>query len=338
MFLTPQSPLLKERGRWEDKKQKNMKTIKLLFAFCLAKLISSPIGGGREGALLAQQDPMVSQYMFNGLYLSPAYAGVRKAPNVTGTFRKQWAALDGSPVTQSLSYDQKLSSTMGAGLIIVNDKIGVTGQTDFSGDYSYHLKLAEEMNLSFGLRAGVSNYRARITKLTVWDEGDESFSQDIKGKWIPNFGTGAYLHGQKYFAGISLPRMLNYDPATFLHIELDRAPLYQRHFYLTGGYEFTFKEKYTLKPSMLFKYVHAAPAQVDLNVMGYYKSMFGAGLSFRTKNAIVGLLEFNSQKKYRIGYSFDYSFSALSKYSSGSHEIMVSYDLDKGIGNPSFTE
>lgn len=286
----------------------------------------------------AQQDAMVSQYMFNGLYLSPAYAGVRKAPNITGSFRKQWTALDGAPVTQTLSADQKIAKQMGLGLIIVNDKIGVTGQTDFYGDYAYHLKFGKEVNLSLGLRAGVSNYRANLKELTVWDEGDASFSNNIVGKWIPNFGTGAYLHGEKYFAGISLPRMLNYDPATFLHVELDRAPLYQRHFYLTGGYEFTFKEKYSVKPSLFFKYVHNAPGQVDINVLGYYKKMFGVGFSFRTKEAIVGLLEFSTMKKFKIGYAFDYTFSDLRKYASGTHEIFLSFDLEKGITKASFAE
>src|ERR1051326_6999781 len=133
---------------------KNIYTLSIIWALTFASI-----------DVFAQQDPMVSQYMFNGLYLSPAYAGVRKAPNITGSFRKQWTALDGAPVTQTLSYDQKLTPKMGAGLIIVNDKIGVTGQTDFYGDYAYHLKLAKEMSLSLGLRAGVSNYRANLTSL-----------------------------------------------------------------------------------------------------------------------------------------------------------------------------
>ena len=107
--------------------------------------------------------------------------------------------------------------------------------------------------------------------------------------------------------------------------------MYLRHYYMTGGYEYTFKEKYTLKPSLLFKYVPAAPMQMDINIVGYYNNMFGVGFSFRTKNAIVGLLEFSTKKKIKIGYSFDYSFSHLTKYASGSHEIMISYDMEKGI-------
>lgn len=282
----------------------------------------------------AQQDPLVSQYMFNGLYLSPAYAGLRKAPNFTAAYRKQWVNLPGAPVTQTLSYDQRIGDKMGVGLILVNDKIGVTGQTDFFGDYSYRVKLSSELDLSFGLRAGASLYRSDLNSLQVWDEGDESFTSDIVGKWIPNFGTGAMLSGEKYYAGISIPRILSYDPAAFLHVELDRSPLYERHYYLTGGYEFAFGEKYVLKPSLLFKYVQAAPAQLDINAVVYYKKMMGLGLSYRTKDAMVILLELQTKKRFKIGYSFDYSFSDLSRYASGSHEIVVSFDLEKEVAKP----
>jgi len=52
---------------------------------------------------------------------------------------------------------------------------------------------------------------------------------------------------------------------------------------------------------------------------------------------MVALLEFNTQKRFKIGYSFDYSFNKLAKYFSGSHEIMISYDLLKGISRAKFS-
>jgi type IX secretion system PorP/SprF family membrane protein len=299
-------------------------------------LIALLAGFGTES--FAQQDALVSQYMFNQLFLSPAYAGVRNAPNFTGTFRKQWTSFDGAPVTQTLSYDQIIKKKMGIGLIVSNDKIGVSGQTDFYANYSYHLKLSSDLFLSLGLRGGASVYRADLTKLKVWDEDDASFSNNITGKWLPNFGTGVYLYSDKYYAGISLPHMLNYDPTTFLHANLDRAPMYERHFYLTTGYEYKASETITMKHSLLFKYVPAAPPQLDINAIAYYKSMIGVGISYRTRSGIVGLVEFAAKKSIKIGYSFDYSFSDLADYSSGSHEVMISYTIDKGESSAKFKE
>lgn len=285
----------------------------------------------------AQQDPMVSQYMFNGLFLNPAYAGVRSEPNITGVYRKQWVKFDGAPRTALLSYDQKVKNKkMGLGMIISNDEIGVTGQTDFIANYSYHLKLNDEKQISFGLSGGISNYRADLTKLTVWDTDDKNFTTDITGKWFPNFGTGVYFKDRKFYAGISVPRILSYAPSTNFHVEIDRAPNYERHAYLTSGYFINVSENITMKPSFLIKYVKDAPVQGDINLNTYYKNIFGIGVSYRTQNAFVAMAEFNTQKRIKIGYAFDYYFNELSKYSNGTHEIMLTYSFGKGKSMASF--
>ena len=49
---------------------------------------------------VAQQRPVYSQYMFNGLALNPAYAGSQKQFNAMAVLRTQWVNLEGSPRTQ----------------------------------------------------------------------------------------------------------------------------------------------------------------------------------------------------------------------------------------------
>ena len=41
--------------------------------------------------LRAQQDAEYSMYMFNGLYLNPAYAGAKEAPTIMAIYRHQWS-------------------------------------------------------------------------------------------------------------------------------------------------------------------------------------------------------------------------------------------------------
>ena len=36
----------------------------------------------------------------------------------------------------------------------------------------------------------------------------------------------------------------------------------------------------------------------------------------------------------RIGYAYDYTTSNFGQFNSGSHEIMINYNLNKVIGNP----
>ncbi|KLT63583.1 type IX secretion system membrane protein PorP/SprF, partial [Pedobacter sp. BMA] len=45
----------------------------------------------------AQQDAQYSQYMFNGIYINPAYAGYKEVLNVHSFYRSQWTGITGAP-------------------------------------------------------------------------------------------------------------------------------------------------------------------------------------------------------------------------------------------------
>ena len=47
-------------------------------------------------AVFAQQDPQFTQYMFNNLYLTPAYAGVDGVTQMTAFHRSQWLGYESS--------------------------------------------------------------------------------------------------------------------------------------------------------------------------------------------------------------------------------------------------
>ncbi len=282
------------------------------------------------GQVTAQQDVMVNQYMFNQLFMNPAYAGAHKYCNATLIARQQWVNFDGAPVSQLLSADGKLKGkNAGIGFTLFNDHIGVSNRTEIYGNYAYHLKLDNRNILSMGLSGGVAYYRARFTDLTVWDAGDNVFTTNIESKLVPNFGTGLFFYNQKLYAGFSVPNLLNYKPGTFLSVPSGNTPQFIRHYYLTSGYVFKCSESVALKPSFLIKYVANAPVEADINVNVYLKNLVGLGASYRTGDSFVGIVDFSVLKNLRIGYAYDYPFTDIRLYTAGSHEVRVSYDFGK---------
>lgn len=277
----------------------------------------------------AQQDAMVSQHMFNGLFLNPAYGGTHPYFTSTLLYRTQWVGFAGAPQTGLFEIDGPIANDkMGLGLIVSHDKIGVTEQTDIYATYSYKIKLGRD-KLSFGLRGGVSDYRAKLTSLTYWDEGDQVFANNISSALIPKFGFGMYYYGEKYYAGLSIPTLIAYDKDYSFSMDVEKSSYLRRHYYLNGGYIFTLSELFKLKPSVLVKYAPAAPLQGDISANLLYKDMIWFGVSFRTQNTFVVMAEYQTKSHIRIGYAFDYSTSALKNYSNGTHEIMVAYDFGK---------
>ena len=90
---------------------------------------------------------------------------------------------------------------------------------------------------------------------------------------------------------------------------------------------FPVTEQIKFKPSVLVKYIYAAPVQADVTVNFLLNNIIWVGASYRTDDAIVVIGEYQLTKKLRIGYSFDFTLSDIQKYSAGSHEFMLGYDF-----------
>jgi type IX secretion system PorP/SprF family membrane protein len=280
----------------------------------------------------AQQDPMISQYMFNGLFLNPAYSGSHQYYTSTLMHRTQWVNFSGAPRTLLLAVDGALpvkSENMGIGLIVANDRIGATEQTDIYANYAYQLKLSKG-KLAFGLKAGVSNYIFKSANLTVWDDNDEVFT-GRRTAWLPKFGFGAYYYSDSWYAGFSIPTLLAYDAHHDFSFDVNQGTFLNRHYYVYGGYIFKLNDNFKLKPSLLFKYLPAAPVEADINLNLLYKDRFWFGASYRSMDAVVFMVEYQTNSRFRVGYAFDLTTSKIRKYSAGTHEIMIGYDFGKDL-------
>lgn len=313
-------------------KNQNQKIRKYAFRLALVLMLIS-------SATFAQQDAMFSQYMFNGLAINPAYAGTRNVLSTTALFRKQWVRIPGSPTTETFTMDTPFSRKKkgGLGINLINDKIGVTNTLGLYGVYAYRVKISRNKTLSFGLQAGVSQYRANFTSVSLTRDltYDAAYENNVK-RWNPNFGFGMYYYTKKFYAGLSIPhfipgKLLSKIKSSDNYYEnfisnKDKAHQYA-HAFLTAGYIIKIKKDIKLKPSVLVKYVYGAPIELDLNANVWFYDIVSAGLSFRTADAILVMLEVQANKQWRIGYSFDYSYTRLRKYNSGTHEIMLRYEF-----------
>jgi len=306
-----------------------MKTNRIIFAGLLAALLC---GAPRAQA---QQDPMISQYMFSGHFLNPAYAGSHPYANVTLLGRKQWVNFNGSPLTSFLSFDTPIKDTrLGLGAIVSNDIIGVTRRTRVQGSFSYHLPLGERARLAAGLSGGIEHYSARLSDLVIWDEADQVFTSDINGRILPVAGAGLYFYTHRFYAGVSLPNFLSFEQGDFLFAGNDQTPQrLERHYFGTAGYAIPAGKNFDIKPSILVKYVEEAPVQFDYNLHFFFYKTLWVGASYRGKDGMVGMVEYQATRNLRIGYAFDWALTNLRHHNSGSHEIMLAWDFVKDQGD-----
>lgn len=292
-----------------------MKKLLILLLICL------------PGLTIAQQDALFSHYMFNGMYINPAYAGSKEFISSTLIARKQWSGFEGAPSTQIASIHAPLSNKkIGLGAVISNDKIGITNQTEFYGNYAYHIPV-NNGKLALGLSAGFTYFKSKFSELTVWDTDDPVYETNSLSNILPNFGAGVYYYSRTFYAGLSAPQLISYDPEQPLSIEVEKVHKLSRHYYLTSGMILTTGGELKFRPSFMVKYAANAPIQYDINMNILISDIIWVGASYRSGDAIVGLFEYQVNKKLRIGYSYDMTLSEIRKHNTGSHEIIIGYDF-----------
>lgn len=276
----------------------------------------------------AQQDAMYTQYMFNMMGVNPAYAGSRGVLSATALYRRQWVGIEGAPETSTISFDMATrDNKVGLGIQAFNDKIGIMRTTGFYGTYAYRIRFDDKGTLAIGLQGGISNFRADLTKVDLIDEDDAAFSQNIN-VLLPCFGAGIYYNTDRFYAGFSVPNLVkSYLRKDAVNYRADVIAKKYMHFFFIAGYVFDLNEDLKLKPSGLVKAVRGAPVQWDINTNLWIKDVISIGGSYRSGDAVAGLLEVQFTDQFRIGYAYDHTISKLVKYNQGSHEIMLRYEF-----------
>jgi type IX secretion system PorP/SprF family membrane protein len=285
--------------------------------------------------IYAQQEPQYTQYMYNTLTVNSAYAGSAGHLTITGIYRTQWVGLEGSPNTQSFTLDTPVGKNVGLGLSIVNDEIGPSEEQYVDLNLSYSIKASDEYKLSFGVKGGGRVINIDWTKGTYKD-GDPQFQQNIQNKFLPVIGAGVYLHSEKSYLGLSIPNFLTdkrYD-------DVQQALADERmHVYLIGGWVFDLSPNTKFKPAFLTKFVTGAPVTVDISANFMFYDVFRLGASYRTGDSFSGLAGFQITPQLQIGYAYDYTTTGIRNYSSGTHEILLRFELkskNKGLKSPRF--
>ncbi len=269
--------------------------------------------------LHAQQDPIYSQYMFNTLAINPAYAGSRGALNATALYRTQWLmGVEGAPVSQTVAIHAPLKNEkVGLGLNIANDKIGVQSNLNIQLCYAYIISIGSNGKLSLGLQAGAINYKSDYSKITFTNS--EIVTPNTTSNIYPSFGAGVYYRSDRFYFGLSSPRISAFQKSNLQEVQL------QPHYFANAGVNINLGESLIFRPSTLIKLANGAPLQADLNANFLYNSVIGLGASYRTSESLVALIQLHLGK-IKIGYAYDYGIGALSKLSSGSHEIALTFE------------
>ena len=292
---------------------------------------------------VAQQEPLFSQYMLDGYLVNPAMCGAEGVTAVNLTIRQQWAGYSQAPSTFALSAQTRImrnsyrnrsrlikthirrrrpSGRVGFGGYIFNDNNGRIHRTGLQGTYSYHINL-RDVQLSFGASLIMFQFRAKVDPYDGADLNDPLLAGKTS-KFSPDATIGFLASSDTYYAGLSITSLFQSSIQFGRKSNPETAYRLLRQYYIVGGYRYTPRRSdFSVEPSIMMTFTERFQFSIDVNVKGYYKQDYWAGLSYRSSGAVIAMMGVK-YRNYYFGYAFDYTYTDASNLSRfGSHEFMI---------------
>lgn len=306
----------------------------------------------------AQQRPQYSQYILNNYLLNPALSGIENYTDIKIGYRNQWAGLENAPKTSfvtanwalgkeylwsnALSFEEDGDNPMsrsymqnytaspahhGVGFTAVRDKAGQLSTLTFNLTYAYHLRLSDQLNMSLGVAAGVTNIDLDINALQFENGNDPALNNAIGTQLKPDLSSGIWIYGARFFSGISVQQILP-QKLSFTRSPGENTGKQVPHFFVTGGYKVSVDDDISIIPSVMLKQIQALPTSLDFNVKAAFKDKFWLGASLRKDDSYTAMAGFNLGHFVNLTYAYDFTTSQLNQVSNGSHEIVLGFLLN----------
>ena len=277
-----------------------------------------------SSSALAQQESVITFYKDHLNLVNPAAVSIDGKTYVSSSIRKQWTGVKDAPETQAVSFMTPLFNNLSIGFSVIRDQVFIEKQTFVGVDFSYKVKMNEDLDLFMGIKAGGNNYEVNTTGLQTYNVQSDPSLQSISG-FNPNVGVGFYLKHDLYYLSLSTPKMLNTQRVKndngYAVTATDKA-----HYYFSAGRDFTVNKKVMLTPSMMLRYVNGAPFSVEFTATTVIDKTFHLGATYRTDNSLAGLVKFNVASNWFLGYAYEYSLrSELLGRANGSNEFYLQY-------------
>lgn len=287
---------------------------KIIIVFCLVFSI----------AVFGQSNVDYSLYNYSLNLINPAFAGQKTHTELLINSKMQWVGVKDAPRTSTFSLNVPFKSGLGVGFSVINDKIFVLNQTKVALDFSYKVKLTNNHDLQFGLKAIGNIYNGDINKIKTEQENDDFFAEAIN-RFSPNFTLGGAIIHENYFTHLSINNILVDNKYEKLNSSKNAGRF---NVSLGGGYTFSLNNNLKLTPSTLIRIEEGTPLSFDINGTLEINEKHNVGLSYFWNNSIQinGLASLSNWIK--LGYGYRLYTNNLSSEQNGTHEFIALFNMD----------
>jgi len=277
----------------------------------------------------SQRDALYYQYLFNPQVLNPAFTGSEEKLIAKMVNRNQWVGIKGAPHTFTLSgHMPTKKDKLAIGAYIYTDHLGPLTNFGVISTYAWRLK-TRKGKLSLGLQFGFKQRIIDWDLLYMDNMNDMILLTRPPQKMLPDANFGVFYNTDKFFISFSSKHLFDRVFEEWGYIYSDQFTEFARHFYTYFGGFIKMNRRWEFKPSAMLKYVDNGDLFFDLNAQFQYKNLVVFGTSYRSNyKSFVFLGEFQLNSRLRFGYSFDTYLGDIKAHNCGTHEIVITYELE----------
>ncbi|MBQ1722725.1 MAG: PorP/SprF family type IX secretion system membrane protein [Muribaculaceae bacterium] len=292
---------------------------------------------------VAQVDAQFTQYWAAPAYYNPAAVGRVDSIHITAGSRAQWVGIRKAPLTFLGMADMPfklLNKRWGTGVVLQQQSMGLYSSLNVGAQIAYKQKLFKG-TLTVGAQVGFirESFKGDSAYIPDQDQAhtpvgqDEAIPQNTVTGNALDFGLGLFYQHKWFWVGASVAHL--FEPSVTLKTNGDAEKFYEfqqgRIYYFMAGSNIPIKNTlFEIQPSIFAK-TDAKFFQGEATLRVRYKKFISGGIGYRYKDA-VSLMIGAEFKNFFLGYSYDYATSAISKVSSGSHEVFLNYNVKLNLG------
>jgi type IX secretion system PorP/SprF family membrane protein len=278
---------------------------------------------------MAQEAVLNSPLWANRTYFNSAYVGYQEGEAQTNAFltsKKLWLGIQGSPIVVGFSADHRANEKNAVGIQVWQHRYATLSYSSLSIPYAFNARFDDEQGVLLGLASTLTATSIDLSKITTPELldippqiptvvfMDASFGAAYYFKDV--FRMGVFANNFMFNTKADPDKIINYTNYSLATLGADVG------YYIQGQNPNDLKIYFDayVKGNSITPWIGEASARVG---------KFGAfvGLGYRTNKDLNILVQIGHNQAMEIGYFYTHSYSDIQKYSDGSHQLFLKYNL-----------
>lgn len=269
----------------------------------------------------AQDNTDFVQFFVNSASLNPSYTGIDGQPAMYLGYRRQWAGVPGGPALGMVSIQGLLNKKLTGGLTVSANKRGLLSTSAFLFSGGYHVMIAEDKMVRFGMSIGSAWNRVDVAGIQNADANDPALMSALRNNFFIQGNAGVSFHTKTFHGGIAMPQLFKPTYYATESFSVGAVSPFQSVVVHASNRFYFNRNKNVFEPYIIYRINQFTPSQFEIASIVHMQNKMWFGASFRQGlgASVLGGIKLN--KLSALGYSFTMGLSQENQLIRPSHEV-----------------